>query len=720
MDRLKLPERLNRLGELAYNLWWSWHPEARALFRKLDYSLWNRVRHNPVKLLHEIAPEKLAAAAQDPAFRRQVDAVFKRFDEDLADQHTWFATHFPELVNTPMAYFSFEFGLHNSLPVYAGGLGILAGDHCKEASDLGLPLVGVGFMYPQGYFHQRLSPDGWQQAVYEQLNYDDVPVQRATGPDGRACVIRVPLNARDVCIAVWRVQVGRVPLYLMDTNIEDNEPWDRDLSARLYGGDQELRIQQEIVLGIGGVRILRALGIEPAVWHANEGHSAFMMVERIREFVEQGLSFQEATERIRATTIFTTHTPVPAGHDVFPFQLIEEHFSHYWPQLGLSREEFLALGAHHEPWGEGFNMTALALRLSGYRNGVSQLHGEVSRKMWRSVWPDVPDEERVPITSVTNGVHVPTWVAPEMDRLYDKYLGPDWVERHDDPALWERVLEIPDDELWAVHQQLKRKLMSFIRERARRQWIRGEVTPEQVLASGTLLDPEALTIGFARRFATYKRATLIFRDLERLKRILQDPWRPVQIIFAGKAHPADEPGQQLIHQVYALARDHGFGGQIAFVEDYDMHAARYFIQGVDVWLNTPRRPHEASGTSGQKAALNGIPHLSILDGWWAEGYNGANGWAIGGQPEETNSDPEVQDEIDAQALYRLLEEEVVPLYYTRDRDGVPRGWIQVVKEAIRTCAPRFSARRMVKEYTERMYAPAARACLQWRPSEQSG
>lgn len=708
-----VPERLQRLRELAYNLWWSWRPEARELFRMLDYSLWNRVHHNPVKLLREIAPEKLATAAKDPAFRRHYDAVMKALDAAMKAQETWYAAHYPELVDRPMAYFSFEFGIHNSLPVYAGGLGILAGDHCKEASDLGLPLVGVGFMYPQGYFHQHISPDGWQESIYEQLDYRQVPVQGTRTPHGDACLIDVPLNGRDIRVAVWQVQVGRVPLYLMDTNVEGNEPWERELSARLYGGDQELRIQQEMVLGIGGVRVLRALGIEPAVWHINEGHGAFVMLERIREFVQQGLSFSDAAEVVQATTIFTTHTPVPAGHDAFPFELVEAHFSHYWGSLGLERDEFLRLGAHEEPWGSAFNMTVLALRLAGFRNGVSQPHREITRQMWHSLWPGV-DENQAPITSVTNGVHLPTWIAPEMDHLYDKYLGPHWVERQDDPALWQLVLEIPDHELWAVHQQLKRKLMSFIRERARWQWIRGEVRPEQVLAAGTLLDPEALTVGFARRFATYKRADLIFHDLPRLKRILQDPWRPVQIIFAGKAHPADEPGQRLIQQVYALAKDHGLGGRITFVEDYDMHVARYFVQGVDVWLNTPRRPREASGTSGQKAALNGIPHLSVLDGWWHEGYNGANGWAIG--EDHDYDDPNTQDQAEAETLYRLLEEEVVPLYYDRDRDDVPRGWMQVVKEAICSCAPTFSARRMVKEYTKQMYVPAARSLMAFESS----
>jgi len=466
-----------------------------------------------------------------------------------------------------------------------------------------------------------------------------------------------------------------------------------------------MRIGQEIVLGVGGVRSVRALGLDPAVWHLNEGHCAFLVLERIREYVGQGLSFDEAAERVRATTVFTTHTPVPAGHDAFDLAMVEKHFAGYWEQLGLTRERFLDLGRLDGPDGPRFNMTALALRLSGHRNGVSRLHGEVSRRMWQVLWPDRPVEE-VPIAHITNGVHLPSWVSGPLDRLFRKYLGHDWQERHDDPDLWERLDEIPDEELWALHEAQKRKMMAFIRERARRRWISGEMDPDQVLAAGAFLDPEALTIGFARRFAAYKRATLVFHDLERLKRILHDLYRPVQFIFAGKAHPADDAGKHLLQQVYNLAKDPAMGGRIAFIEDYDMHVARYLVQGVDVWVNTPRWPNEASGTSGQKAAMNGVPNLSVLDGWWAEGYNGANGWAI--EPLE-GEDEALQDSHDAEQLYRLLEEEVVPLFYQRDGDGVPRGWVRVMKAVIRSAAPYFCTRRMVKEYAERFYVPAARA-----------
>jgi starch phosphorylase len=703
---LNLPARIHRLGELAYNLWWSWRPEASWLFQTLDKALWELTQHNPVKLLRQISPAKLEAAATDPAFLRRYDGVMMAFDRYLKAGGTWFTEKYPHLAGRTIAYFSAEFGVHNSLPIYSGGLGILAGDHCKEANDLGLPLVGVGFIYPQGYFHQRISPEGRQEAIYERLDYSTAPIEPVITRDSPQGLIKLPLNGRSIHVAAWRVRLGSVSLYLMDTDVEENEPWDRELTARLYGGDRATRIAQEMVLGIGGVRMLEALGIRPAVCHANEGHAAFLVLERVRQLGEQGLSFGRAAEFVRATTVFTTHTPVPAGHDAFSFQLVEQHFAGYWEALGLDREAFLSLGSYSDgAGGMNFNMTALGLRFSDHCNGVSKLHGQVSRKMWQSLWPDTPEEE-VPITSVTNGVHVPTWVAPELDRLFDKYLGYDWLQHHDDPTLWERIADIPDADLWNLHLRLKHKLFAFIRERARQDWIQNGTDPTHVIASGTLLNPEALTIGFARRFATYKRALLIFRDLERLKRILQDHWRPVQIIIAGKAHPDDTPGRTLIQEVYNLARDHKLGGHIAFVEDYDLHVAKYLYRGVDIWLNNPRPPFEASGTSGQKAALNGVPHFSVRDGWWYEGYQGANGWAIGEDPMEMLDQSEARDAADAETIYRMLEEEIVPLYFDRDTDGVPRLWIQVVKEALRTAAPIFSARRMVKEYTENMYVPA--------------
>lgn len=699
----KVPDKIGRITELAYNLWWSWTPEARGLFRRLDYPLWRKTLHNPVQMLQEISPLKLQEAAQDSTFLRQYNKVMMLFDETMKNHDSWFYQTYPELADKTIAYFSFEFGLHSSLPIYSGGLGILSGDHAKEASDLGLPFVGVGFMYPQGYFRQRIPSHGWQEAVYQQLDISQAPVLPVLNGDGHEMRVSVNLGGRTVSARIWHVQVGRNPLFLLDTDVDENEPWDRELSARLYSGDSETRIRQEIMLGIGGVRALRALGINPSAWHMNEGHSAFLILECIRELVAQGKSFEEASAIVKKQSVFTTHTPVPAGHDAFGFQMVEQYFNGFWDELGINREHFLSLGGHEEEWGMAFNMTVLALRLSGQSNGVSKLHGQISRDMWQEVWPEKPADE-VPITSITNGVHVPTWIAGEIHNIFDKYIGPGWLEQHDNPTIWQRLAEVPDDEMWEVHLALKRKLMGYLRERVRRRWVNGTNDPTQVLTSGTLLDPEALTIGFARRFATYKRATLIFRDLERLQRIMLDIHRPVQFVFAGKAHPADEPGKSLIQHIYNLAKHNQLGGRIAFIEDYDMHMARYLTQGVDVWLNNPRRPREASGTSGMKAAINGIPNLSILDGWWVEGYNGANGWAIGDEREFENH--ELQDEYDANFIYQLLEEEIVPLYYSRDRDGIPRGWVEIMRECIRSNAPMFGTRRMIKEYTTELYVKA--------------
>ena len=698
-----IPAGLARLMELTHNLWWSWTPETRRLFEYIDPTLWVLTHHNPVKLLADVRPDRLKQLAEDPSYMRQYSAALKIFDEYRQNSHSWFKTEHHDLTAPTVAYFSAEFGLHTSIPIYSGGLGILAGDHCKEASDLGVPLVGIGFMYPQGYFRQRITPEGWQEAAYAPFNREESPIHPALTPSGEACRITVEIGSRVVEAAVWKVLVGRVPLYLIDTDVPENNPENRALSARLYGGDQEMRLCQEFLLGIGGVRLLRALGIIPTVWHANEGHSAFLTLERLRELIQQGSTHADACEAIRQSTVFTTHTPVPAGHDVFPHHLMDRYFSGYWEQLGLSREDFLRLGDTPESQGHGFNMTALAMRMAAHVNGVSHEHGRVSREMWHHMWPGLPAEQ-IPIRSVTNGIHAPTWISPELNQLYGKYLGPEWAEKCDDTTMWQRILDTPDQELWAVRQVMKRKLMSFIRKRARGGWMQGHLHPSQVLTQGTLLDPEALTIGFARRFATYKRATLLFHDLERLKQLLQNHWQPVQIIFAGKAHPADEPGRYFIHEVLSFCSDHKLGGHVAFLENYDMHMAKYLVQGVDVWLNTPRFPLEASGTSGQKAALNGVINLSVLDGWWKEGYNGANGWGI--EPLTGNQDIQAQDQHDADQLYRMLEQEAIPLFYQRDMDGTPRGWMQLVKESIRTNAPRFCTKRMVKEYVDHLYAPA--------------
>jgi len=703
----KIPARIARVEELAYNFWWSWHREARDLFKTLDYPLWRSTSHNPVKMLREVPPERLEELAADPVFLRQYDAVLIALDADLENGHLWFPVTYPDLIERPVAYFSAEFGVHRSLPTYAGGLGVLAGDHCKETSDIGLPFVAVGFLYEMGYFRQHINVNGWQEAIYPRFKPAEVAVREALCDDGECLYVPVQVGDRTVHLQIWHVQIGRTRLYLMDADHDRNAPWDRELTARLYGGDQEMRIQQEIVLGIGGVRVLRALEIDPLIFHLNEGHSAFLVLERVRELVESGRSFDEARRVVQETSVFTTHTPVPAGHDVFPFHLIEKYFHTYWPRLGLSREQFLELGSYMGDR-QGFNMTVLALRMSDRCNGVSKLHGQVARRMFASVWPDKPVEQ-APISHITNGIHVPAWIGEAMNKIYRKYLAPDWIDRHDDPALWERILDVPDEELWAAHLHLKRKLMTLMRERARQSRVEGVMSPEQVLCAGTFLDPDALVVGFARRFATYKRATLIFHDMDRLKQLLHDRYRPVQFIFSGKAHPADEEAKRLIQQVYNAAKDPALGGRIAFVEDYDMQVARYLVQGVDVWLNNPRRPREASGTSGQKAAANGIPNLSVPDGWWAEGYNGANGWAI--DPGQDYDDVAAQDAADAEALYHLLADEVVPLFYKRDADRVPRGWVRVMKEAIRTTVPVFCTRRMVKEYTERFYIPAVERAI---------
>jgi starch phosphorylase len=701
-DLPAIPERLRRLPELASDLWWTWNTLAREVFRKLDYPLWRQTAHNPVRMLRLIAPEILAVAAANDKFLALYDATIDALESARSPRDNWWQQRFPQ-GTASIAYFSAEFALHQSLPIYAGGLGVLAGDHCKEASDLGIPLIGVGFMYPQGYFHQTVSPEGWQQEDYERLNWTDAPIEPAITPEGKPCVVAVPLGNRSVLAAVWRIRLGRVKLYLLDTDLEENAPWDRELSARLYGGDRETRVQQEIILGIGGVRALKAMGSSPAVWHLNEGHAAFVVLQRIRDLIEQGESFETALEEVRRTTVFTTHTPVAAGHDAFPFNLVETHLAGAWGTLGGHRDAFLALGHYDNGGGPMFNMTALALRTSNYANAVSRLHGKVTREMWGPIWPGLPEEQR-PVRAITNGVHVPTWLSSEMTHLFDDHLDADWRERHDDPALWQRILDIPDEELWAARNALRNYLFAFIRERARSRWKEERVSAARVVAAGTLLDPSALTIGFARRFTGYKRPELIFHDPERLLGILTAARRPVQIVFAGKAHPADETGKHHLQQVYRRAIDPMFGGRIAFVDDYDLHVAHFLVQGCDVWMNNPRKPLEASGTSGMKASINGVPHFSIGDGWWAEGYTGTNGWLI--DSNATGEDQEATDAADAAAMYDILERQIVPTFYDRDPQGTPRRWLSYVRQAILSVTPRFSARRMVKQYAEEMYGPA--------------
>ncbi len=702
-SKFHLPRRLNRLGKLAYNLWWTWTPDAQRIFQRIDPYLWETVYHNPVRFLHSVSHARLEEMTHDRYFLDFYDKVLHHFDEYMNAHNTWFNRAYPRQRHNLVAYFSSEFGLHETLPIYAGGLGVLSGDHLKGSSDLGLPMVAVGFLYTQGYFSQKISEDGWQEARNVRLKFEELPILSVLDENGRPLTVCVDLAGREVQARIWQVQVGRIPLFLLDTDVEPNSQKDRELTARLYSSDLDLRISQEIILGVGGVRALRTLGYNPSRWHMNEGHSAFMALERAREMVKGGKKFQDAAQAIQHANSFTTHTPVPAGNDEFPLWLIEKYFINFWPDLGLTRDQFIDLARVKQSWGgEAFSMPVLALRLSEHRNAVSELHGEVSRKMWNHLWPNLPDSE-VPIDFITNGVHTGTWLARRFQVMYDRYMGSDWRENLDSPTLWDRKIDdIPDEELWAVRRHLKRKLVGYIGERARQQWIHNGIHPVQVIASGVMLDPYALTIGFARRFATYKRAGLVLSDLDRLLEMINKPNRPVQIIFAGKSHPADEPGKLLIQEVYRKVKKAENGGRLVFLEDYDMNLARYLVQGVDVWLNTPRRPLEASGTSGQKAAMNGALNFSVLDGWWREGYNGKNGWAIG--TEDEFADTAAQDKADAASLYNTLENEIIPLYYSqRTADGLPGEWLARVKESIRTLSWRFSMHRMIKDYTQRMY-----------------
>ena len=699
-NNFSLPRRIERLGELAYNLWWTWNPDVQRLYKRIDIDLWEETTHNPVQFLRKVERAKLNAVTHDSYFLDFYDRSMLAFDQYMEREDTWYQENHGHMDDEIIAYFSTEFGLHETLPIYAGGLGVLSGDHLKEASDLGLPLVAMGFLYTRGYFTQIISEDGWQEDNYVKLNFDELPVIPLLDEEDKPLTVSVELAGREVLVRIWKIKVGRVSLYLLDTNVEGNSDEDRELTARLYNSDLDSRISQEIILGIGGVRALRALGCYPTVWHMNEGHSAFLSLERIRELMDQGRSLEEAKAEVQSRTLFTTHTPVPAGSDEFPDWLIDKYFGGFREMLGLDRDTFFDIARHQVSWGETFSMPVLAMRMSTLRNGVSELHGQVAREMWKDLWPDLKTED-VPISYITNGVHTGTWLARRLRHLYGRYLGLDWLEFIDDPEIWNGISSIPDEELWAVRRHLKRKLVFYMRERTRAQWAQDVIHPVQVIASGALLNPYALTIGFARRFATYKRADLILSDFERLLRIINKPNMPVQIIFAGKAHPADRPGKLLIQKVYRKVKLAETGGRLVFLEDYDMNLARYMIQGVDVWLNTPRRPKEASGTSGQKAALNGVLNFSILDGWWREGYNGHNGWAIG--TDESNPDTQFQDDMDAEDLYDTLENEIVPLYYERSAGDLPLEWISRVKESIRTLAPEFSMRRMVKAYSSDMY-----------------
>ncbi len=707
----KLPAALEPLRDLVFNLWWTWEPDARKLFRHLDPQLWHKTNHNPLRMLQLSRQARLDEVARDDDFLREMRAVSAKLKAYLERPDTY-AKLRPDspLAKGPVAYFSAEYGFHESFPNYSGGLGILSGDHCKSASDLGLNFIAVTLLYKQGYFRQQIGKDGWQDSVGLNQNFSHLALADALDKEGRALFVGVDILGRTVRAKVWKLRVGRITLYLLDTDVPENSEDDRQITAQLYGGDAEMRIKQEILLGVGGVHALSAKGIVPSVYHMNEGHSAFLSLERIRRRVqEDGLDFYSALQVVAAGNIFTTHTPVPAGNDAFPLDLMRKYFAAYPGIVGIDFETFMSFGQTRKNPTEPFSMTVLALRTSRHANGVSALHGRVSQGLWTDVWAGVPQDE-VPITHVTNGIHTKTWMAPEIGKLYDKFL-PGWEDNLMNAGFWKGVIDIPDEELWTTHQRLKARLIDFVRERVRTQRVRIGESPENVRNVSRLLNPEILTIGFARRFATYKRATLLFSDPERLHKLLANAERPVQFVFAGKAHPKDEPGKKFIQQVYHFTRMPEFENRIVFVEDYDHYVGRRLYQGCDLWLNNPRRPLEASGTSGMKLPPNGGLNLSVLDGWWCESWNGKNGWAIGSEIPETTEpiEPKFEDDVDVASLFHVLETQIIPLYYAKPDGRLPLAWIQLMRESIRSVVPAFNTHRMVKQYAEELYEPAARA-----------
>jgi starch phosphorylase len=705
LDRFIAPAQ-ERLWSLAHNVWWSWDHDCISLFRDLNPTRWRELNQNPISLLSEMPLGEIERRAAELVLHSRINYVYRRQQEYLNADRTWGAANAGVLRPRPIAYFSAEFGMHESLPIYSGGLGVLSGDHIKSASDLGIPLIAIGLFYGQGYFLQRLDQTGWQREEYLQTDVNQLPMQPAIGVNGEPVVVEIGTRGGVIRAKVWRVKVGRCDLLLLDSNVAGNAPEDLETTSRLYGGDARTRIRQELLLGIGGFRALKAMGITPGVLHLNEGHSGFAVFEAIRNrMVDEGLDFTTAASLIPREVIFTTHTPVPAGHDRFSADLMEEHLGPLREQLGISHENMMGFGREYPTdQGEPFCMTVLGLKLARRVNAVSSLHGEVSRAMWKGLYPNRP-EDAVPIGHITNGVHVPSWLAPQMCRLYDRHLGVNW-QRHSAVAkTWEKIESVDDGELWETHLALKAQLIDFARRRAREQAARRDEPAAALKKLDKILSPDALTIGFARRFATYKRANLVLADMQRLASMVNDPKRPVQFLFAGKAHPHDEPGKTVLQQIAEMMRDSKFSNKFVFIEDYDINVGRYLVQGVDVWLNNPRRPLEASGTSGQKVVLNGGLNLSVLDGWWAEAYDGLNGFAIG--TGRTHSNMDVHDSRDGEDLYRVLHDEVIPLFYQRDRDGLPRGWIKRMKRTIRTLGWRFNADRMVMDYTQRCYIPAA-------------
>ena len=702
----QLPKRINKLMDIANNLWWSWNTEFLRLFKKIDLDLWESVEKNPVKFLKQVSQEKLEEAINNNEFLKEYDKIAQDFENYMNSKNTWFSKNYPNNSKNSIAYFSAEYGLDEILPIYSGGLGILSGDHLKSASDLGLPFVAIGLLYKNGYFHQKINAYGDQETEYHNIDLSNLPISSVKDENGEDLMINVKLADREVFLKVWKICVGRINLYLLDSDIEKNIAEDRVITLRLYGGDQEMRIRQEIVLGMAGVKLLKALNYTPTVYHMNEGHSSFLTLELIKDIMqEKQVSFNIAKEIASAKTVFTTHTPVPAGNDIFPLDLVEKYFSEFWPKLGLDREEFLKLGM--KPTKEleaGFNMGILALKIAGKKNGVSKLHGAVSRELFADVWPNIAANES-PITYVTNGIHTCSWLAPNLKNLYNQYLMPYWQDNIHQDSTWEKIKDIPNEKLWAEHMVRKEKLLKLVKENITNRLRAGNVSYEEIKEITSKLDPNVLTIGFARRFATYKRATLIFKDLERITQILNDEKRPVQIIFAGKAHPADKEGQDLIKYIHELSMKPQFKGKLFVLENYNIGLSRYLISGVDVWLNNPRRPMEASGTSGQKASVNGVINFSVLDGWWAEGYNQKNGWTIGTNKEFISY--EEQDIADSQSLYNTLENKIIPLYYEDKSkiDGVSPKWMEIMKNSIISTGGKYSTSRMVVDYTNNLYMP---------------
>ncbi len=699
-----LPEPIKNLRKIAHNTFWAWKPELIELFSRIDNDLWNASGHNPIKLLASVPQKTLNSLAENPGYVNEVNRAYEKLNTYLCNQ-TWYEKNYKKQDAPVIAYFSAEFGIHESLPVYAGGLGILAGDHLKSASDLGIPLVAVGLMYQKGYFRQYLNIDGWQQEVFAENDFYNMPIKIVRRNDGSPLTLTIKYPKNNVEAQIWKLDIARVKLYLLDTNLPQNSPQDRIITESLYGGDREMRMKQEIMLGIGGLRALNAMDINPKVCHMNEGHAAFMALERIRLLIEKhGVTFEQALDATKPANAFTIHTPVKAGLDEFSVELVDKYLSDYIPQLNITKKQFLELGSFDsEKENEPFKMPVLALKLSAYRNGVSKLHGEVSRKMWLGLWPQVPANE-IPITSITNGVHVETWLSKEMNELYETYLGLDWTDQTVEGNIWKKIQQIPEVELWRAHQRCKLRLIAVARNILKKQMQRRGTYHTELNWAEEVLDPEALTIGFARRFATYKRGNLLLSDPKRLINLLNNKERPLQIIFSGKAHPKDSEGKEIIRRIIHFANQHDVRRRLIFLEDYDINLARFLVQGVDIWLNNPRRPMEASGTSGMKATINGALNVSTLDGWWCEGYKPEIGWAIGSG--EVYNDASYQDMVESQALYNLLENEVVPLFYTRSADNLPRAWIKKIKNSVESIGPKFNTHRMVTQYVKNFYEPA--------------